>query len=50
MPSEFLKLTIEDRAEIFNEIFRIKNLNPIAVEKDWWVNLQYLIQCRLVKD
>lgn len=37
MPSEFLKLTIEDRAEIFNEIFRIKNLNPIAVEKDWWV-------------
>lgn len=34
---EFLKLTNEDRAEIFNEIFRLKNLSPIAVEKDWWV-------------
>jgi hypothetical protein len=39
MSIEFLKLSKEDRREIFNEIFRRKNLSPIAIEKDWWVVL-----------
>ncbi len=37
MSIEFLTLDKEDRQEVFNEIFRQKNLGPIAVEKDWWV-------------
>lgn len=37
MINDFLKLNPEDRQEIFNEIFRQKNIYPIAIEKDWWV-------------
>lgn len=37
MINDFLKLNPEDRQEIFNEIFRQKNISPIAIEKDWWV-------------
>jgi predicted nucleotidyltransferase component of viral defense system len=37
MINDFLKLNPEDRQEIFNEIFRQKNIIPIAIEKDWWV-------------
>ena len=37
MSIKFLTLNREDRQEIFNEIFRQKNLSPIAIEKDWWV-------------
>lgn len=37
MSIKFLTLNREDRQEIFNEIFRQKNLSPVAIEKDWWV-------------
>lgn len=37
MSIEFLKLKKSEQQEVFNEIFRQKNLNPIAIEKDWWV-------------
>lgn len=37
MAIEFLKLSKRDQQEVFNEIFRQKNLSPIAIEKDWWV-------------
>jgi hypothetical protein len=37
MAIEFLKLSKRDQQEVYNEIFRQKNLSPIAIEKDWWV-------------
>ena len=37
MNNKFLALNKEDREEIFNEVFRQKNLSPVAIEKDWWV-------------
>ncbi len=37
MSFEFLTLSKKDRQEIFDEIFRQRNLSSIAVEKDWWV-------------
>ena len=37
MAIEFLNLSKRDQQDVFNEIFRQKNLHPIAIEKDWWV-------------
>jgi predicted nucleotidyltransferase component of viral defense system len=37
MSTEFLSLAGENRLRVFNEIYLNTNINPIAVEKDWWV-------------
>ena len=35
--SHWQNLTIEERRVILNNVARVENLPPAAIEKDWWV-------------